>query len=103
MLEPRRAVFYNYHDPDVRLQREDVELYRYHPLLLNASFLGGLTAEDHRILGFGNKTNYNATWERPVKHGFLQNAFLLALNTQLWASKYQERIIARLKRTLNAS
>ena len=40
MLEPRRAVFYNYHDPDVPLQKEDIDYYRYHPLLLNAAFLG---------------------------------------------------------------
>src|SRR5262249_46032052 len=43
ILEPRRAVFYNYHDPLVPLQAEDVAYYRYHPLLLNAAFLGGLT------------------------------------------------------------
>ncbi|MDQ2856339.1 MAG: phytanoyl-CoA dioxygenase family protein, partial [Acidobacteriota bacterium] len=34
MLEPRRAIFYNYHDPRVPLQKEDVDYYRYHPLLL---------------------------------------------------------------------
>src|SRR5882672_6334614 len=58
MLEPRRAVFYNYHDPDVPLQQEDIDYYRYHPLLLNAAFLGNLSSDDQRILGFGNKTNY---------------------------------------------
>ena len=36
----RHAVFYNYHDPSVPLQKEDVDYYRYHPLLLNAAFLG---------------------------------------------------------------
>ena len=61
MLEPRQAVFYNYHDPDVPLQQEDIDYYRYHPLLLNAAFLGGLSPEDQRILGFGNKTNYHFT------------------------------------------
>ena len=58
MLEPRHVVFLNYHDPQVPLQKEDVESYRYHPLLLSAAFLGKLTEEDRRILGFGDKTNY---------------------------------------------
>ncbi len=103
MLEPRQAVFYNYHDPQVRLQQEDVELYRYHPLLLNASFLGGLTKVDERILGFGNKTNYNPEWERPEDHALIQNLFRRALNTTLWARKYQERVAARLTKTFKKS
>ena len=97
MLDPRQAIFYNYHDPQVRLQKEDVDMYRYHPLILNASFLGGLTKEDQRILGFGNKTNYIASWERPVKHAVIQNVFGVALNTRLWIHTYWERIVARLK------
>ena len=40
ILEPRWAVFYNYHDPDIPLQNEDLEYYRYHPLVLNAAFPG---------------------------------------------------------------
>ena len=58
ILERRHAIFYNYHEPDVPLQQEDRAYNRYHPLLLNAAFLGGLTDEDRRILGFGNKANY---------------------------------------------
>ena len=64
VLEPRQAIFLNYHDPDIPLQAEDVDYYRYHPLLLNAAFLGGLSSEDQRILGFGNKTNYQPGFER---------------------------------------
>jgi hypothetical protein len=64
VLEPRQAIFLNYHNPDVRLQAEDVDYYRYHPLLLNAAFLGDLSSEDQRILGFGNKTNYQPGFER---------------------------------------
>src|SRR5438128_1813394 len=40
MLEPRQAIFYAYHDASVALQQEDIDYYRYHPLLLNAAFLG---------------------------------------------------------------
>jgi hypothetical protein len=103
MLEPRQAIFYNYHDPQVRLQKEDVEFYRYHPLLLNASFLGGLAADDQRILGFGNKTNYIPAWERPVEHSLLQNVFRISLSTKLWAAKYKERVAARLRNTFKSS
>jgi len=58
MLEPREAVFYCYHDPTVPLQEEDRRYNRYHPLLLNAAFLGGITAEQQRILGFGAKGRF---------------------------------------------
>lgn len=72
MLEERHAIFYNYHDPTVPLQQEDVEYYRYHPLALNAAFLGGLSAEDQRILGFGRKTHFQHAFERVPKHMLLQ-------------------------------
>ncbi len=103
MLEPRQAVFYNYHDPQVRLQREDVDLYRYHPLLLNASFLGGLSSEDQRILGFGSKANYIPAWERPMQHSIFQGLFRTAFGGKLWAGKYRERIAARLRNTFKSS
>lgn len=99
MLEPRQAVFYNYHDPQVRLQQEDVDYYRYHPLLLNAAFLGGLTPEDQSILGFGNKTNFQPAFERqaptPLGHG----AFNALFNGQLRLRDFRARTGARLKRT----
>ena len=98
MLEPRQAVFYNYHDPDVSLQREDIDYYRYHPLLLNAAFLGNLSDEDQRILGFGNKTNYLHAFERAPKHKNLQSAFRSALEVSIRAMALRERIAARLKR-----
>jgi len=75
ILEPRQAVFYNYHDPDVPLQAEDVEYYRYHPLLLNAAFLGNLSQDDCRIFGFGNKANYQPDFVRKSSHPRLQRCF----------------------------
>ena len=98
MLEPRRAVFYNYHDPNVPLQKEDIDYYRYHPLLLNAAFLGNLSSEDQRILGFGNKTNYLAAFERKPRHTTLQSAFRGALEVTIRANAFRERVAARLKR-----
>lgn len=82
MLQRRHAIFYNYHDPEVPLQAEDVRYYRYHPLTLNAAFLGGLTSEDQRILGFGRKTNYIPGFRRSEKHNFLRK-----LNHTLFLSK----------------
>lgn len=100
MLEPRRAVFYNYHDPSVPLQKEDLDYYRYHPLLLNAAFLGELTAEDHRILGFGNKMNFLPAFERGNRPPALHNIFGTALNVQLRVSNLRERIVAKLRHVL---
>ena len=68
ILEKRHAVFYGYHDPAVALQPEDVEYYRYHPLLLNAAFLGGLSKEDERILGFGDTRSYQEHFVRKTDH-----------------------------------
>ena len=97
MLEPRQAVFFNYHDPHVPLQKEDIDYYRYHPLLLNAAFLGNLSEEDQRILGFGNKTNYLHAFERAPKHTMLQGAFRGALEVAIRANAFRERVAARLK------
>lgn len=98
MLEPRRAVFYNYHDPDVPLQQEDIEGYRYHPLLLNAAFLGNLTREDERILGFGNKTNFVPAFQRAVKPSSIYNTFGAAFNAQIRLSDFRTRVVAKMKR-----
>jgi hypothetical protein len=101
MLEPRQAVFYNYHDPRVRLQQEDVDYYRYHPLLLNAAFLGGLSDEDRRILGFGNKTNYQPAFQRQAQTPFGYGAFNAAFSGQLRLRQLSARITAKMKRMLS--
>jgi len=96
MLERRYAVFYNYHDPHVPLQEGDRKFYRYHPLLLNAAFLGDLSPEDQKLLGFGNKTNFIPGYVRPANPPFLYNAFVATLNLQLHASSLRQRIVAKL-------
>lgn len=103
MLEPRRAIFYNYHDPEVPLQKEDVDYYRYHPLLLNAAFLGDLSSEDRRILGFGNKKNFMPAFERRIGSPALHNVFGAALNVQLRLSDLRARVVARLRRVFGRS
>jgi ectoine hydroxylase-related dioxygenase (phytanoyl-CoA dioxygenase family) len=101
MLEPRQAIFYNYHDSRVRLQTEDVDYYRYHPLLLNAAFLGGLSSEDQRILGFGNKTNFQPAFVRQAQIPRGYHTFGAVFNAQLRVRELRNRITARLKRTLS--
>ena len=91
VLEPRQAIFYNYHDAGVPLQAEDVSYYRYHPLLLNAALLGDLSAEDQRILGFGNKTNFQPGFERqdrlPVSFRVFSATHRAQLHLRRWGAK----------------
>ncbi len=95
MLEPRHAVFYAYHDPSVTLQQEDVDYYRYHPLLLNAAFLGNLSADDERVLGFGDKRNYRPAFVRQGKPTLLHR---IMSGAQTRIELLRQRITARLQR-----
>ena len=103
VLEPRQAVFYAYHDPKVPLQAEAVDYYRYHPLLLNAAFLGDLSHEDQRILGFGNKTNRQPAFERAGRPPFLYPAFNASVKSQIRMRHLRERLSAGLRRVLSIS
>ena len=98
MLEERKAIFYNYHDPKVPLQEEDITYYRYHPLLLNAAFLGNLDREDQRILGFGEKTNFLPAFERESKPSVFYRLMSVAHSAEIQVKHFNERITARLKR-----
>jgi len=99
MLEERQACFFNYHNPRVALQQEDVDSYRYHPLLLNAAFLGELTEEDQRILGFGNKTKFRPAFARSGTPAVLGKALNAAYDAELRVKQIRARIGARLRRT----
>ena len=98
ILEPRHAVFYNYHDPSIPLQEEDIAGGRYHPLMLNAAFLGGLTAEDQFILGFGNKTHFHPEFRRKPRHEGFQRWQDSVLKKKIVADETAQRIAARLRR-----
>jgi Phytanoyl-CoA dioxygenase (PhyH) len=98
MLEPRQVVFLNYHDPQVPLQKEDLESYRYHPLLLNAAFLGGLSHEDQRILGFGDKTNYRPGFEQPRGTERIHRTLSRIHDANLRLRDLQIRLVTRLHR-----
>ena len=98
VLEPRKAVFLAYHDPNIPLQQEDLEYYRYHPLQLNAAFLGNLTDEDRRILGFGNKTNFQPGYERRPRHAYFRALVERNYDAKLFWEEFHQRVKARLKR-----
>lgn len=98
MLEPRQAIFYAYHDAGVRLQQEDIDYYRYHPLLLNAAFLGDLSEEDERILGFGDKRNYQPAFVRQDEPSLLYRLYSASLGAEVRLRDLGERIKARLSR-----
>jgi hypothetical protein len=98
MLDERRACFFNYHDPKIAIQQEDLNYYRYHPLILNAAFLGELSDQDRRILGFGNKANFNPTFVRPANPSVFYRAFTAAHAAEIRLKNIKERINARLNR-----
>lgn len=102
IVEPRQAIFYGYHDPKVPLQPEDIAYYRYHPLLLNAAFLGDLSSEDQRILGFGNKTNFQPNFQRRDQPPLIYEMFTKSHGAGLYIQHLQQRIGARLRRVLGA-
>lgn len=100
ILEPRQAIFFAYHDPSVALQDEDVAYYRYHPLLLNAAFLGNLSAEDERVLGFGDKRNYQPGFVRETESSSLHRMMDTANGAQLRIRHFSQRVGARVRRYL---
>ena len=99
MLEPRQAIFCNYHDPRVPLQSEDISYYRYHPLRLNAAFLGDLSDEDRRILGFGNKTNFQHAFERkdktPLSYLVADGVFRMRLHLRSFRKRFARAMKVR--------
>jgi hypothetical protein len=70
-------------------------------LLLNAAFLGDLSPEDQKMLGFGNKTNFIPAHIRPAQPLFLYNVFMGTLNLQLRARSLHERVVAKLNQMRN--
>lgn len=98
MLEERQACFFNYHDPNVTLQREDVDYYRYHPLILNAAFLGDLSDEDRRILGFGNTINLLPAFVRAGQPSVLYRLFSAGYDVEVGLKHLSNRIHMRLRR-----
>jgi hypothetical protein len=100
ILEERMALFYNYHDPRTPLAKEALDYYRYHPLMLNAAFLGNLSKEAERILGFGNKVRYKPAFRRTTEHKLLYRTFSLAFSASVTVDDFRERVQERVNRIL---
>jgi hypothetical protein len=100
ILEPRMAVFYNYHSPQIPLSKEAFDYYRYHPLTLNAAFLGDLSQESQRILGFGDKTRYQPGFRRTTQYKLLYRAVNAGLTASMKMTDLRERAVERFNRLL---
>ncbi|HYV36788.1 MAG TPA: phytanoyl-CoA dioxygenase family protein [Gemmataceae bacterium] len=98
ILEERHAFFLTYHDPNVPLQPDDVEYYRYAPLILNAAFLGNLSQDDQKMLGFGNKTNYCPHHQRQTVHTGFHRLMSRAFAAKIVVGEFRRRIFGKLKR-----
>jgi len=94
--------FYNYRDPAVPLSPDNIESYRYHPLPLNAAFLGNLTPEDQSILGLGDKTNIIPAFERKPGHEAFQAWQVRMFGAKVVLEELGSRVAARLRRILRA-
>lgn len=97
ILDIRHAVFYCYHDPAIPLRAEDVRYNRYRPLHLNAAFLGGLTAEQQRILGFGDQHQFIHGHRRAIDHQLLHTLYSRLLETSLLVESLAEPVTRRMK------
>ena len=80
------------------LQPEDVEYYRYHPVLLNAAFLGDLSEGDQLILGFGDKRNYVPHHERRTVHSGFHGLMSRVYRWKLASGELRRRIWGKCKR-----
>jgi len=100
IIKPRQAVFFNFHDPAIPLQEEDVVYNRYHPLLLNSAFLGNLDSDDMRVLGFGDKRNYVPHFERAPRHELFQKLVAATYSGKIRIDRFNARVVGKVKRTL---
>jgi hypothetical protein len=98
ILQRRHAIFYGYHDPGVPLQAEDIAYDRYHPLVLNAALLGNLSKEHERILGFGDKRNYQEHFLRQSEHRFFRALVEKSFDVKLCLDGLLARVAGRLKK-----
>jgi hypothetical protein len=95
VLQPRHAVFYCYHDPSIPLHADDLAYNCYHPLRLNAAFLGNLSSEQQRILGFGDKRQLMPCYRRLVKYPISHGIFTALLAKLVWFDENIEPVLRR--------
>ena len=103
VLEKRWVLFYNFHDPATPLGDFATGYSRYRPQMLNACFLGGLTHEQQRILGFYRKNEevFHPEEQRyPLTHAIVGLITKLRLENQDYSSQVR-RIIDAVQRRLS--
>lgn len=100
ILENRDAIFFCYNDPKVPLQKEDVDYYRYHPLHLNAAFLGSLNSEQMRVLGFGNYSLYRHAFVRAPRNQKISDILTATNKAWIVAERFYNRVTARISKIL---
>ncbi|HEX3229605.1 MAG TPA: hypothetical protein VHQ95_11595, partial [Pyrinomonadaceae bacterium] len=66
--------------------------------LLNAAFLGQLSEEDQRVLGFGDKRNFQPAFVRDDQPSLIYRFCSGSLGAQVRLLDLKERLKARLKR-----
>jgi hypothetical protein len=98
ILHDRQALFYSYRDPAIRLDPYIHAKNRYHPLLLNAAFLGNLTDEHHRVLGFGDTRHHAPAFARESGQTVLEALSRHGLAVKLRLDAWHGRIVHRLRR-----
>lgn len=98
ILHDRHALFYSYRDPAIRLDPHIHAKNRYHPLLLNAAFLGNLTEEHQRVLGFGDTRHHAPAFARESGQTVLEALSRHGLAVKLRLDAWHGRIARRLRR-----
>jgi hypothetical protein len=68
--------------------------------MLNAAFLGGLTAEDQFLLAFGNKGHFHPDFRRRVRHEAFQRWQDSLLKKKIVTDETARRIAARFRRMI---
>ena len=68
--------------------------------ILNAAFLGNLSSEAQRILGFGDKTRYIPAFQRKTEHRVFYQTMDRVFNACVGVSDFKGRAVDRLKRIL---
>ena len=99
VLVSRNVAFFNFHDPSFPIQSLDKSYDRYAPLLLNAAFLGNLTKEQERILGFGDKRYFEEAFIPNQRYPILHKMVQLSLTSRLLVQDFEQlirRVIAKI-------
>jgi hypothetical protein len=91
VLKKRWVIMYNYHNPDVPMGDFATGYGRYRPHMLSACFLGSLTVEQQRILGFNRKPPdegfHPAERRFPATHSLVQLITRMTLEYQDFAQQ----------------